>query len=344
MKKRMISLLMALALTGCATGQGVTPNTGSEITSTSSMKTVQASFEEDPDLAVAQLSANTLEANQFQTSIETVYSGSSISPRAEVDMTGAVIDINITPENSNWTSTDYIWMDEGISYRYDDSDYSLSMDMDDGSMVRQYYMFANKAYDDPNNITISSINNPQFVDENGNEMEIEEITDPEIMQSNAKSTAARYLREIISHSFILNGDYQNPIEMEVTVQETEDGEDAIVLEPKDMDAFNEKYQEGNETYGSPLEVDGNGTKIDSFTYDLYQIIIVLNPGNTISQIIEHYKQTASYQDRTTSSDQMITHTVSRMEEDAVNKDVVKSVFTMYENGEIGEGDTFQINE
>lgn len=339
MKNKIIGLLMVLVLAGCATSS----NTAVGISSGTSIKDIQTKFEESTYSALSELITNTVETYEYQVCVNTELSGTYILPSAAYNSTGGIGEVDLTPKNwDGMQDTKDCWLEDGEAYSYSEDSYSLYMSVDDGSLSKGYQMNGQKDYNDPNKITVSSFYNTyeEYLENSGNDP----VTDPDAMEQNAKNTVIGNVSSEVNTYLYVNGNYEDLIDFKVTVQETEKGQDAIVLEPKDMDEFNKLYME-DDTFGSPLDVNGvEDLKIDSLTYDLYQIILVLDDNNCINQVIKHSKQTAAYQDKTTSSDEMITKTFSKMKKDEINTDLVKSFFTMYENGEIGEGDTFQIKE
>ncbi|MBB5183984.1 hypothetical protein HNQ43_000017 [Faecalicoccus acidiformans] len=339
MKNKIIGLLMVLVLAGCATSS----NTAVGISSGTSIEDIQTKFEESTYSALSELITNTVETYEYQVCVNTELSGTYILPSAEYNSTGGIGEVDLTPKNwDGMQDTKDCWLEDGTAYSYSEDSSSLYMSVDDGSLSKGYQMNGQKDYNDPNKITVSSFYNTyeEYLENSENDP----VTDPDEMEQNAKNTVIGNVSSEVNTYLYVNGNYEDLIDFKVTVQETEKGQDAIVLEPKDMDEFNKLYME-DDTFGSPLDVYGvEDLKIDSLTYDLYQIILVLDDNNCINQVIKHSKQTAAYQDKTTSSDEMITNTFSKMKKDEINTDLVKSFFTMYENGEIGEGDTFQIDE
>lgn len=319
MKKRWLKIAMVIILAGCSSNT----NTNESI----ALNNLAKQFEEDADTALYDLLLDTVEANEYQICSNIEHFGTYISP------TGNVSDIDITPRNwDDGTFTAYTWLEESISFEYyeepgeeTDSD-TFYIYTDDGSNTKGYTIEGRIDDNDPNQISIYMAKNS--FDDN----ESEAITNRETMRDNAKKRVYfNVLNNILT--YIYDGD---PIdsEMNATVQKNEEGENTILLEPNDMDAFNQLYMQGNE-YGTPLNVDGD-SRIDSLMYDLYQITLVLDKNNCISQVIMHDCQTAKYQDQTSSSEGKIIITISKMNQDDIDMDMIRSIYTKVDNGEIPE--------
>lgn len=334
MKRRWLKIAMVIILAGCSSNTNTNENIA--------LNNLAKQFEEDTRDALYDLVANTVEANEYQICSNVERFGTHISPAAVYSFTGFVLDINITPQDwDDSMDTDYDWLEESIAYNYsEETDLGIfHTRMDDGSYMKAYAINAERDDNDPNQIEVSTI---QYADDMYLD-DPEPIIDREAMEDNAKNSVIGNAFWCIENS-IYDGYRIDPIQMKATVQKNEEGENTIVLEPDDMDAFNEIYMQGDE-YRTPLDVTGLDTnlKIDSLMYDSYQITLVLDKNNCISQVIQEYHQTAKYWDQISSCEGEMVITISKMNQDDVDKDMIKSIFTKVEDGEITEGSIFQDN-
>lgn len=326
MKKRWLKIAMVIILAGCSSNT----NTNESI----ALNNLAKQFEEDANTALYDLLLDTVEANEYQICSNIEKFGTYIYP------TGNVNEIDITPQNwDDSTVTVYNWLEESIHFYYtEEADEETGLKTfylytDDGSNTKEYTIIGTKDDDDPNQISISTATNS--FDKN----ESEPITNQETMRDNTKKMVYVYVLENILAN-IYGGEAINP-EMKATVQKNEEGENTILLEPNDMDVFNQLYMQGNE-HGTPLDVNGSDSnlRIDSLMYDLYQITLVLDKNNCISQVIMHDRQTAKYQDQTSSSEGKIIITISKMNQDDIDMDMIRSIYTKVDNGEIPEMDFY----
>ena len=326
MKKRWLKIAMVIILAGCSSNT----NTNESI----ALNNLAKQFEEDANTALYDLLLDTVEANEYQICSNIEKFGTYIYP------TGNVNEIDITPRNwDDGTFTAYTWLEKSIAFEYyEEPDEEADSDTfyiftDDGSNTKGYMIDGRKDDNDPNQISIYMSKN--IFDDNDSEA----ITNREIMRDNAKKRVyVNVLNNILA--YIYDGEPIDP-EMKATIQKNEEDENIILLEPKDMNDFNQLYMQGNEN-GTPLDVDGSdgNLRIDSLMYDLYQIALVLDKNNCISQMIMYDRQTAKYQDQTSSSEGKTIITISKMNQDDIDMDMIRSIYTKVDNGEIPEMDFY----
>lgn len=347
MKSKWFKIVLVILLFGCS----ACSNNDEKIF----IDNLAKQFEENTIDTLQDLVVKTVEANEYQICSKIERSGTFIAPAAVYSFLGLVTDINISPQNwddsGDSIDTKYNWLKDSMAYQYFENPdlgtfYTYK---DDGSNTKYYQINATRDDNNSNKIWLDL-----FTSEYDNTY-FKPATNQEAMKQNAKKRIIDSVFSNIAYSINNNYGYQDEnkkalFKMKATVQKNEEGENIIILEPEDMDSFNQLYMQGDEYY-TPLDVQGldSTLKIDSLEYDSYQMTLVLDKNNCISQVLFHNCKTAKYQDKVSSSEEETVIKISKMNLNDVDMNMIESIFTMVDNGELTDDgkhtdDVFYLDE